>query len=150
MSRSVATHSRAVQTFYLHMEDDESEWDWFIEDLRNVIKERYPSFDDYDGYNGRETREILSNGHAVVGVSEYCGLVAVCLATRERETYYSDEARMKNLDESWCYRVKFREYLATRYSNGLTRLGSASNGEAFFAPINRPNGMVTSKEGVLW
>lgn len=151
MGRSVSTHRHAVETIYLHgvvSESDESEesyrWDVFIEDIQIILSERYPSFSQCDRWQDREDHVILENRRAEVSVSEYCGLVAVCLAPLDPS---------HPLDQGWCERTSksFRDTLHKAYpSAALQKLGSFSNGEAVFAPTNRPKGIVTSKEGVLW
>ena len=156
MSRSVSTHINAVATVYLHPEfeddvDREYEWECFIEDLQNVITgvsgvkgSSYPSMSPCNRWSGREDHVILENGRAEVSVSEYCGLVSVCLAPRNVDD---------PLDEGWCGGVasNFKKLLHTAYPNSaMVSMGHFSNGEQVFAPTNRPEGVVTSKEGVLW
>lgn len=148
MGRSVSTHRNAVETIYLHSvvsDDAESyEWDYFIEDIRSILSNRYPSFSECERRQDREERIILENKRAEVSVSEYCGLVAVCLAPLDP---------YNQLDQGWCDRVSksFRDTLHKAYpSSALHKLGRFSNGEGVFAPITRPEGVVTSKEGVLW
>ena len=140
MGRSVSTHRHAVETIYLHDVFDY----FFLEDLRNILTERYPSFEECDRWQDREDHVILENKRAEVSVSAYCDLVAVCLAPLDP---------YNPLDHAWCDRVAkgFRSTLHKAYpSSALNRLGSASNGEAFFSPVNRSEGLVTSKEGELW
>jgi hypothetical protein len=148
MGRSVSTHSYSEAVVYLHgvVSDDAESWEWsdFICDLQAVLSCKFKSFSDCDRWEGRENHVILENARAEVSVAEYCGLVSVCLAPRD-----PDNA----LDGGWCSGVaaSFRKTLHKAYPNAaLNRLGTASNGEAFFTPINRPEGVVTSKEGVLW
>jgi hypothetical protein len=148
MGRSVSTHRHAVETIYLHSvvpDDAESyEWDYFIEDIRSILSKRYPSLSECERWQDREDRIILENKRAEVSVSEYCGLVAVCLAPLDP---------YNQLDQGWCDRVSksFRDTLHKAYpSSALHKLGRFSNGEGVFAPITRPEGVVTSKEGVLW
>lgn len=86
MGRSVSTHRHAVATVYLHPEFEEAhtyqeDWDDFITDLRdNVLKEKYPALTDCNRWQDRENHVILENSQVEVSVSEYGGLVAVCLA----------------------------------------------------------------------
>ena len=148
MGRSVSTHRHAVETIYLHdvvSDDAESyEWDYFIEDIRSILSNRYPSLSECERWQDREDRIILENQRAEVSVSEYCGLVAVCLAPLDP---------YNPLDQGWCERISksFRDTLHKAYpSSALRQLGRFSNGEGVFAPINRPEGVVTSKEGTLW
>ncbi len=153
MARSVATHFDSVATVYLnkpHMsdddEDDDAEYHWesFIEDLQTVVEEKYPSFDSADRWVDREVHIIMQSKVAEIGVSEYCGLVSICLAPRDVDN---------PLNVSWCEQNadKFTELLHKSYeSSALISKGRFSNGEQVFAPLTRPDGMVTSKEGTLW
>jgi len=153
MGRSVSTHRHAVETIYLHNvipevipeeEPYEGAWDDFIKDIQCLLSHRYPSFSECDRWQDREDHIILENKRAEVSVSEYCALVAVCLAPRDPSN---------PLDQGWCEGVStsFHDTLLKAYpSSALRKLGSASNGEAFFQPIHRSEGIITSREGVLW
>jgi len=146
MGRSVSRHKNAVEVVYMGFQEEDDE-DWFSDllyDLRSILKERYKSFENCDRWAGREDHVILQNGRGEVSVSEYCGLVAVCLAPRDEDA---------PLDWSWCDQVRagFRKVLEEGYPNStLLPMGYGSNGEQFFTPKGRPEGCVTSKEGTLW
>ena len=99
MSRSVSTHRHAIASVFLRpdLEDDDYHvWDEFIEDLRSVItgeagvdsgilvnNKTFTGFEGYepcDRWAGREDHVILEGELSEISVSEYCGIVAVCLA----------------------------------------------------------------------
>lgn len=155
MARSVSYHRHAVCRVYLHdpagIHSDEVDswlaqecWSDFIVLLRDIIRERYPSFSLCDRWLDREDHIILENSRGEVSVSEYCGLVCVCLAPLDIDN---------PLDTGWCHRVahKFERFLDNKFrSCALQSVGRASNGEQFFSPLDRSGGLVTSKEGVLW
>jgi hypothetical protein len=148
MSRSVSVHPNTVSTVYLYPEIDEDGWDDFIQDLRdNVLIPRFPSLRHCDRWAGREDHVILENTHAEVSVSEYNGLVAVCLAP------CSDGGRETPLGTAWTHQVadRFRDCVQGAFkSSALVKQGVFSNGEAVFALRSQPGSCVTSKEGQLW
>jgi hypothetical protein len=156
MGRSVSYHRYAVCKVYLqdpaglHADDvddwlAQEYWRDFIADLQSLIKSRYPSMSECDRWADREEHIILENSRGEVSVSEYCGLVCICLAPRDPDN---------PLDQGWCDRsaTAFERFLENHYRHcALLSRGHASNGEQFFAPLQRPDdGLVTSKEGVLW
>lgn len=150
MGRSVSTHRHAVATVYLHpeLEDDGGDgWAWqdFMEDLQNIVlPEVFPSLRQCDRWQDREDHVIMENGRCEVSVSEYCGLVAVCLAPLD-----PDNA----LDVAWCERAaaNFDKKVTKMFSScALRSIGRASNGEQFFQVAGEPGSCVTSKEGRLW
>lgn len=132
MGRSVCVPCEAVEVVYIdHQASEDFEWQDFVEDVRAVVRERYPSFEDEDRWADREERIILENGHAKIVLCEYCGLASVSLVPRHQgDNLWGDEAA---LAEAWCHRVArgFREHLHSRYpERALTRLGTFSNGES--------------------
>lgn len=147
MARSVSRHSHASEVVYLNSPfEDDPDFGWrdFIDDLKMVLKEKYKSLDDADRWESRENHVILDNRRGEVSVAEYNGLVSVSIAPLD-----PDNA----LDVNWADGVAggFRKHLWKSYpSSALVPAGSASNGEAFFSPLNRVGGLVTSKEGELW
>lgn len=137
MSRSVMTHPDAVATAFIdgsHIEDSD-EFDWFVEDLQHSITSRWKSMDAEDRWVGRELRVIAENRMAYVTVSEYCGLVAVCLVSKSEDylnTGYADDASMANLADQWTASVA--PGFLKAYGE-LRSLGFASNGEQFLERI---------------
>lgn len=138
MGRSVATPSNAVATIYLDISGDvdhdtgEFDWEWFIDDIRDVIKERYGTFEDEDTWMGGEIRTILENGHARIAVSDYCGIVSVSLVPVEDHE--------NHLAKNWCDRISngFYSHMADRYpKTALIRQGTMSNGVSVYRPIEK-------------
>lgn len=129
MGRSVSCPPDAVITEYLQVDiNDSDEWDEFIDDLREVVKERYPSFWDVDKWIGREDRAILANDHSYIGVSYYCDIVCVWGVVRP---YATNESLSKHWLESIV--GNFNKHLTKRYKgNKLNRIGTFSNGEGVF------------------
>jgi len=146
MSRSVSRHPYAVETIFLYQPfGDGSDWEDFLDDLRhNVLRPRYPSLVSCSRWVGREDHIILENAYMEVSVSEYNGVVAVCLATRDPDNGRHNDAAAKRAPG-------FRKYLHKVFAScAMVSLGSASNGEQFFRPVKAPDGVITSKEGRLW
>lgn len=145
MSRSVSTHYNSFQTVYMQVDCDEAhDWEFFVDDIRTVLCERFPSFSTCERWQHREDRIILENRNGEVSVSEYNGIVAVCLAPLDDEN---------PLNINWCNLVagSFKACLSKAFeSKLLISQGSFSNGEQAFTPAARPEGLVTSKEGTLW
>lgn len=148
MGRSVSNPSNASQVAFASFDGDKYEWDDCMDDLRAVAVGRMPSLSRCDEWIGREDHAILENDHAYIGVSEYCGLVAVWVAPKEQR--YSDPSP---LALHWCDQIKLQP-LAECFGVTLRKQGTFSNGEAFFQPADgkRRGDMglgFSSKEGWL-
>lgn len=133
MGRSVSTHRHAVETVYLHPEFEEGDdfaWQDYLEDLQhNVLPEVFPSLTPCDRWQDREDHVIMENGRCEVSVSEYCGLVAVCLAPLNPDSAF---------DVAWCERAanNFRAKITKMMGGSLQSIGHASNGEQFFTAVS--------------
>jgi hypothetical protein len=145
MARSVATPSGTHTVVYLAPDLDPDDDSYFLEDIVTLLSEAFPSLGPTRKayWLDRECRVYMDNLHARVTISSYCGLYAIALVPVDDSP----------LALHWCEQVapRFRTTIHEAYPDAaLRRLGSASNGEAFFEPINRRGGLVTSKEGTLW
>lgn len=172
MARSVSHHPSAVEVIYLHgitfecdlcypedfdFESDERPlFDYldfanFLDELRETVQGRYPSFQPCNRWLGREDHIVLENGAAEVSVAEYCGLISLSLASKDGGDWDYDRETARNAN--WTGRISgnFSKLLRRRYKPFvLIPLGTASDGEAFFRPWARPDKLVSSKEGLLW
>jgi len=120
----------------------QEDWDDFTEDLRNVLREKFPSLSECKEWLGREDQAILENAHAQIGISEYNGIVCVWCVPKDRST-----------SASWCAQIKdsARKHMEKRYPDSILNFsGCASNGEGMFSLASKPGSCVTSKEGRLW
>ena len=133
MGRSVSTHRHAVATVYLHLEfedGDEFAWSDFIEDLRdNVLRQFFPSLSPCSRWADREDHVIAENHHCEISVSEYCGIVAVCLAPIDP---------YNNFSVAWCHRASnsFQSKIEKSFSKSVLRsIGRFSNGEQVFKAL---------------
>lgn len=135
MGRSVSVPTYAVSTAYISLGDsmDTHDWDWFVDDIRAVLKHRYPSLSDADRWLGREDHVIASNCHADIVLCEYCGLVSLSIVpTQEDGWHYGPE---QNLHDAWCNQVAdgFRAVIAANWPT-YNRIGTMSNGVSVYQP----------------
>jgi hypothetical protein len=105
-------------------------WDFseFIEDLRSLVSDRYPSLTSCDKWPGREDHAILENLHALFGVSEYCGLISVWIAP-------CPQSSRPELAEAWISQISdnLRDLLILAFPNkACYRHGTFSNGESVY------------------
>jgi len=147
MGRGVMTATDAVHVVYFPITigsgcDDEDccdsdfsywEWDEFIEDLWEIIKDRYPSFFDCDKWDGREEHRILENDYARIVVCEYMGCVSVSLAIREDADHWP---YAYGLADHWCRQIagNFQKLLDAHFGT-IAKLGTMSNGVSVFQKV---------------
>ncbi len=147
MARSVSIPCGALDVAFASFMGDEEdatfEFSDRIADMQSALKARYPSLETCGRWIGREDYACLQNGFCSIGVSEYNGLVAVWI--------------IPNIDNPfalrWCDKVDLKP-AAECFGPRLNRLGTFSNGEAYFAPADgQQRGSMglgfTSKEGWL-
>lgn len=131
MGRSVSRPSGAVAVAYEHLvifEDDATmQWKCYEEDVVSKARKLAPSFSKCDTWPGREDHAILENSFCYLGLSEYCGLVAIWLLPKEGDDYGDEQAGLR---AHWLYRIgpKFHKVFGT-----LNKEGTMSNGEAVFS-----------------
>ena len=151
MGRSVSTHRNAIATQYIFPVFDEDEislydvWDDFLDDVRQILNgeagvdsgmmingHAFTGFDGYkedDRWAGREDHVILSGELSEISVSEYAGVVAICLAPLDPD---NDSHR------SACHRAApyFYALLQSAFgSAALKKVGTFSNGESVYETI---------------
>jgi len=131
MSRSVnyLNNASAVAfiptTDFAGVEDEEDTsylWDEAVEDLKARLVERWPSFYEVEEWDNRETLVVAKNEHAIVGVSEYCGLTSISIAVRENTEY-------PGLAERWVDSIAAA---FTKNFGSLVKMGTFSNGESVY------------------
>lgn len=137
MGRSVSTPRDCTAVCYQdasHLEDI-FDWEYFVDAIKENAKSLFPSMRDCDEWIGREDHAILENNFAYIGVSEYCGLVAIWLKSKAEDyegSYYVEDVRMASLASSWCNRIiPSFESAFSQYK----RVGRFSNGEAIYEKI---------------
>jgi|13_taG_2_1085334.scaffolds.fasta_scaffold36283_2 hypothetical protein len=141
MGRSVSVPHNATCTAFLHLDHDHEDpdesfgvWEDFLDHLWHTLRAKYKSLRPDDRWVGREEKVHWSNDHADVVIADYCGLVSVSLVPKDRP--YNDEASEKAIAEAWCDQVStgFLDLINSTFG-GLRKIGTASNGEAFFQAI---------------
>lgn len=114
-------------------EPDEEDYRWafesVVEDLQEYAPTLWPSLRKCDKWLDNEDHALLENDLAYMGISEYCGLVAIWIVPRTDDHGYESTA---NLCETWCNKIetKFLKTFGT-----LHKIAVASNGEAFFERV---------------
>lgn len=148
MGRSVSTPSNAcvvVHAWLPHEEDEDlsrMDWEDAIANLRADLHAKDKSFSECDRWNGREDHAILANQRYFVGVSEYCGLVAVWAIERDdyeeedfEEPLVEEIAKVLREREKASYMKHLTKWIedgAGYFGETLTKVGTFSNGEAVF------------------
>lgn len=113
-------------------QDSQLLYDDFNEDLKTLLVEAFPSLTSDEKWLGREDRALLSNAYAYFGWSEYCGLVAVWAAAKEKD-YRASEA-WYSMRDKWISSIekRFTQTVGRAWGTPLAKLGTFSNGEAVF------------------
>ena len=143
MGRSINYLDNAEVVLYFPIENEYNEAGEFDEDLsqmewgdtiRNLqyeIKAKLPSY--YivkDKWGNHETKIILENSFCSIGISEYCGLVSLSVAPRENDyANYSESLAKHHANQIKGTLEKVLHDLGLK---NLRKVGTASNGEAFF------------------
>jgi len=84
--------------------DELFEWECLVDNIQDALKKAFPSMQPCDRWLNREDHAILCNGHVWMGVSEYCGLVAIWCVPRDFSDYEPDQAQELHLH--WANRIK--------------------------------------------
>ena len=139
MGRSVSSPSGAIVAYRILEREDDDDWDFAYQDLIDSIiddtKAAFPSFNEFDGWRGREDRILLRNAFADVGVSIYCSLVAVWLVERDDAIYWERNVGISRTSRAqhWLAQVESR---FIGLFGQLRCVGRFSNGEAIFERSN--------------
>ena len=135
MGRSVSYPTGAVVAFQVLAMDDDGDWDfeyeWLRDDLREQAAAAFPSLIPHDGWRGREDRILMRNAYADFGVSTYGSLVAVWIAERKDGPYWESDWRHPRTGRArrWLTQIALRfEALFGEYEC----LGHMSNGEGVY------------------
>jgi len=133
MGRSVSTPSNAATIVYRNFEsnDDAFEFRQATDALRDLLAQAYPSLTRDDTWIGREDHAVASNQFAYVTVSEYCGLVAICIVPKDDD--YASPG-WYNLRDHWIDQIDgtFEKTTAGVFGSNLRRFGTFSNGESVY------------------
>lgn len=153
MARSVSTPRGVAHVAYASFDSgDSDDFSFARNNFRDAIIKAFPSASECDEWPGDEDRAVAKNRFAYFGVSEYCGLVAMWVLPKD-----DDYATSYALRDRWIEQIekRFRDVaMGGAFGPALRKLGTASNGEAFFQPVDGVQrgdmGLgFTSKEGWL-
>lgn len=113
----------------------EMNWECFQDNLEESLKKFYPSFEfNAKGFEweDREVKIVARNKLAIIGLSEYCGLISLSIRPVDAEWY--SKRRFNALGERFASQVNLDKVLG--YANGdeslLQKVGSMSNGEGVY------------------
>lgn len=140
MGRSVSYPHNATVVTYKHIEvsDDydaeqgQEAFDSMLEDLQEYAPTLWPSLRTCDKWLDREDHAVLENDLAYIGISEYCGIVALWIVPKTDEyenSGYAESASKAQLCDHWVDQIKnkFVETFGT-----LHKVATFSNGEAVY------------------
>lgn len=115
--------------------DQQWEFDSIVESF-DIFTEAFPSLSKCDSWLDREDHALLENRYCHIGISEYCGVVAVWLVRKDGPWYGSPG--WEALRDRWLDSVQPRfEKLANSILPGaMVKLGTFSNGEAVFQRLS--------------
>lgn len=110
--------------------DYQDAFDSMVEDLQEYAPTLWPSLRKCDKWLDREDHALLENDLCYIGISEYCGLVALWIVpkTDEYAGYYSD-AHVANLCDRWVDQIRDK-FIKT--FGAYHKVATASNGESFY------------------
>jgi len=112
-------------------------WDDNIGNLSGALRHAFPSLAPpaRDRWMGREDHVVLENSLAAVTVSEYCGLVAVCLVPERRDAYETRDDDPLSVQWIASAEPRFRKIVAETFGIELSHAGTFSNGEGVFQKV---------------
>jgi hypothetical protein len=146
MSRSVSTHPNAITTVFIRPDLEGERWEDFLDDLRNILTgasgvdsgillngHPFTGFQGYDAcsrWSGRENHVILEGELSEISVSEYAGMVSVCLAPLDRDNEHHFNACLSAAPY-------FTTLLQAAFPDVCyVRIGRFSNGESVYKTLD--------------
>lgn len=93
-------------------------WECDMESLSSALRAAFPSLREADRWMGREDHVVLENSLAAITVSEYCGLVAVCLVPERRDSYETRDDDPLSLRWIAAIERRFRKIVADIFGIG--------------------------------
>ena len=113
-------------------QDDQLLYEDFVDNLKTLLQEAFPSLEPVTKWLGREDKALLSNSYAYFGISTYCGLVAVWVA--ERDKGWNTSNAWYSMRDRWINSInrKFTKTVGKSWGTPLNKVGTFSNGEACF------------------
>lgn len=118
------------------VEPSELDYQWafdsMVEDLQEYAPTLWPSLRKCDKWLDREDHALLENDLCYMGISEYCGLVALWIVPKTDEynaSWYGDSIARANLCDRWVDQIKDK---FVKTFGAYHKVATASNGEAFY------------------
>lgn len=109
------------------------EWYSFKEWVAETAMAFWPSFEQVNEYRHNDEQAVLvANAHSEISISEYGGMIAISLSPRyDRDNFWRDPDldHVAIVGAHWRKQIEHK-FLAT--FSEYNKLGTASNGEAFF------------------
>ncbi len=135
MGRSVSYPSGSLVAFTVLEVENENDWDFEYEWLRDDVVERamrlFPSLQPQDGWRGREDRILGRNAFADFGTSIYCGLVAIWMVERDDGSYWHADSRTACSPRSRRWLAQIAPRFDAEFGD-FDCLGHMSNGEGIY------------------
>lgn len=130
MSRTVSVPHNAVAVAYNELDieyNDPWSFEDYVEWFREGCFDLWPSLLPASYWIGRELKVLAVNAHAQIGLSEYCGLVALWVVPQDDDQWYGLDRN--GLHQHWCQQIapKFVKTFST-----LVHIATFSNGEAVY------------------
>ena len=118
-----------------HERDATLDWQDLVDNITATITGHFKSFEEpgcnnkWVEYPYRENRILLENDHCQFSISEYCGCGAISV-------FENDGSEYPELAISWTNRnFEKIQKLCEPFTDQMRKIGSASNGEAFFEKV---------------
>lgn len=118
-------------------DDSEFEWDDLVSNYQEQVCKMWPSFESVEDewvWDQPEIRIIARNRHSIVTISEYSGIVALCLgADYDRSEFWADPSELAGIGKAWRQRIAERfEKLGTP-----NKVGTMSNGSSVYQEVTK-------------
>lgn len=131
MSRSIWTHSDAIETVFYPLDLDEDDlsygaWGDHICGIQEAFKRKFPSMCKCDYWPEKESNAIVENEHCMVVISDYCGLISLGVVALDASLYEGLNA----LANYWT-QTNAAPFLCKQYSE-LRKVATFSNGESIY------------------
>ena len=154
MGRSVDYLNNAEVIIYFNLEIEEGDdftWDDTVANLKACIQKKLPSYDEADGWDGRETNIILQNRLCNIGISEYCGLVSLSVAPRNSDNLDTWATFRENFAISHAKSIEKTLQKIVDYCTGsrLIRTGTFSTGTGVFERADNKEGVYENSGRIL-
>ena len=134
MGRSVNFLDNAITVIYFTADWMEEDYDYtdFVDNLQGNIIHKLKSYTESERWGNRETKIILENNLCIIGISEYCGLYSLSVASEYSE--YSGDRYINNFGDHHAAQIKntLIKILDNLGCVVLNKIATASNGNSLY------------------